>query len=141
MAKAVSRSVGYDDHRCERSCEVPVHFVLLRLRTGEQVVGGEGGPEQGNLLVFFFQAEDGIRDLIGLEFRRVLFRSEYCPTKQPATWPMRRKKSCRPSKALSKNKSSGRTSMSSAPTAKEEIQGRTSNSPNFIHELDRKSVV
>jgi len=39
---------------------------------------------------------------------------------------MRRKKSCRPSKALSKNKSSGRTSTSSAPTEKEEIQGRTS---------------
>src|SRR2546429_3800169 len=26
-------------------------------------------------LIFFFQAEDGIRDLTGLEFRRVLFRS------------------------------------------------------------------
>src|SRR5205085_8197472 len=27
--------------------------------------------------IFFFQAEDGIRDLIVLEFRRVLFRSSF----------------------------------------------------------------
>src|SRR2546429_6505717 len=26
-------------------------------------------------MIFFFQAEDGIRDVAGLEFRRVLFRS------------------------------------------------------------------
>ena len=29
--------------------------------------------------------------------------------------------------------------MSSAPTEKEEIQGRTSNSPNFIHEFTKLS--
>src|SRR6266545_3955578 len=27
---------------------------------------------------FFFQAEDGIRDKLVTEFRRVLFRSQYC---------------------------------------------------------------
>jgi len=29
------------------------------------------------LCFFFFQAEDGIRDIGGLEFRRVLFRSYF----------------------------------------------------------------
>src|SRR5216683_1974730 len=32
-------------------------------------------PPLSGRSAFFFQAEDGIRDLIGLEFRRVLFRS------------------------------------------------------------------
>ena len=35
--------------------------------------------------VFFFQAEDGIRDSdMWLEFRRVLFRSDYLSAAQPA---------------------------------------------------------
>src|SRR5205807_9750743 len=31
--------------------------------------------DSSDMYVFFFQAEDGIRDKLGLEFRRVLFRS------------------------------------------------------------------
>src|SRR5205823_10711567 len=42
--------------------------------------------------LFFFQAEDGIRDKLGLEFRRVLFRSHVSrnfplPRLSAAHWP------------------------------------------------------
>src|SRR2546422_6542140 len=58
-------------------------LVAHRLAESTMPVGGFGA-----VVCFFFQAEDGIRDLIGLEFRRVLFRS--CDAAPAASPELRR---------------------------------------------------
>src|SRR2546429_2750956 len=71
-------------HRWKTRCLILMARCTYLWRTGSEYShpgldrsrnSGRRHSSTEGVLIFFFQAEDGIRDLTGLEFRRVLFRS------------------------------------------------------------------